>query len=61
VGDRTAATRDGRSRPGGPDPSPLEKLLVGRVVAGWLQVHYADAPYAQLRGAPPARRSTRSP
>jgi hypothetical protein len=32
----------------GPAPSPLEKLLAGRVVACWLQVHYADAAYAQL-------------
>jgi hypothetical protein len=34
----------------GPDPSPLEKLLVERVVACWLQVHYADATYAQAKG-----------
>jgi hypothetical protein len=34
----------------GLDPSPLEKLLVGRVAALWLQVHYADAVYAQAKG-----------
>jgi hypothetical protein len=39
-----------RAELAGPAPSPLEKLLVCRVVAGWLQVHYADAAYAQLRG-----------
>jgi hypothetical protein len=39
-----------RAELGGPGPSPLEKLLVGRVVACWLQVHYADALYAQARG-----------
>jgi hypothetical protein len=31
----------------GPDPSPLEKLLVQRVTACWLQVQHADAVYAQ--------------
>jgi hypothetical protein len=31
----------------GPSASPLERLLVGRVVACWLQVHYADAAVAQ--------------
>ena len=30
--------------------SPLEKLLVERVVACWLQTHYADALYAQAKG-----------
>jgi hypothetical protein len=30
--------------------SPLEKLLVERIVACWLQTHYADALYAQARG-----------
>jgi hypothetical protein len=31
----------------GPVPSPLERLLAGRVVACWLQVHHADATLAQ--------------
>jgi hypothetical protein len=31
----------------GPSPTPLEGLLVSRVVACWLQVHYADAAVAQ--------------
>ena len=30
--------------------SPLEKLLVERIVACWLQTHYADALYAQAKG-----------
>ena len=33
----------------GPSPSPLERLLVERVVACWLQVHHADAMVAQMR------------
>jgi len=35
----------------GPDAPPLEKLLADRVVACWLQVQYADAMYAQAKGA----------
>lgn len=35
---------------GGPSPGPLEVLLVERVLACWLQAHYADASYAQARG-----------
>ena len=31
----------------GPDPTPLEHLLVSRVVACWLQVQDADVRYAQ--------------
>jgi hypothetical protein len=31
----------------GTDPSPLEKLLVERATATWLQLQYADAGYAQ--------------
>ena len=31
----------------GDDPSPLERLLVERVVATWLQVHYFEALYSQ--------------
>ena len=33
----------------GPAPSPLERLLVERIAATWLQVHYADAAAAQAR------------
>jgi hypothetical protein len=36
-----------RAELGGTQPSPLEALLVGRVVASWLQVQIADAQYAQ--------------
>ncbi len=31
----------------GPAPTPLERLLVERVLLCWLHVHYADAIYAQ--------------
>src|SRR5690242_4848839 len=31
------------------EPPPLERLLVARVAAGWLQVHYAEALFAQLK------------
>jgi hypothetical protein len=34
----------------GPNPTPLERLLVERVVACWLQVHDADIRYAQSQG-----------
>lgn len=30
----------------GPDPSTLEKLLVGRVVSCWFHLHYLEAQYA---------------
>jgi hypothetical protein len=33
----------------GPSPSPLERLLAERVAACWLQVHYADITYPQLK------------
>src|SRR5262249_18555628 len=36
-----------RAELAGPDPTPLERLLVGRVVACWLQVQDADIRYAQ--------------
>jgi hypothetical protein len=39
----------------GEDPSPLEQLLVARILACWLQVHYADGTYAQLKGGDPAQ------
>jgi hypothetical protein len=34
----------------GPAPTPLERLLVERVVACWLQVQDADVRYAQAKG-----------
>lgn len=34
---------------GAPDDSPVIQLLVRRVVASWLQVHYAEAHLPQLR------------
>jgi hypothetical protein len=46
-----------RAELAGPEPSPLERLLVERVVACWLQVQYADAAYAQLQGPNPAQHS----
>lgn len=36
-----------RAELAGPNPTPLERLLVERVVACWLQVHDADMRYAQ--------------
>ena len=36
-----------RSSLAGTDPSPLEDLLVARVAACWLQVHHAEAKYAE--------------
>jgi hypothetical protein len=44
-----------RAELAGPEPSPLERLLVERVVSCWLQTSYADAAYAQLKGATPAQ------
>jgi hypothetical protein len=44
-----------RAELAGPEPSPLEKLLVERVVACWLQVQYADASYAQLQNPSPGQ------
>jgi hypothetical protein len=38
----------------GPEPSPLERLLIERIVACWLQTNFADASYAQLKGDSPA-------
>jgi hypothetical protein len=34
----------------GPAPSPVERLLVERIVAGWLQLQDADIRYAQSKG-----------
>ena len=44
-----------RAELAGPGPSPLERLLVERVVACWLQTNFADASYAQLKGNGPAQ------
>jgi hypothetical protein len=44
-----------RAELAGPGPSPLEQLLVERTVSCWLQVHYSDAAYAQLKGNSPAQ------
>jgi hypothetical protein len=44
-----------RAELAGPAPSPLERLLIERIVATWLQVHYSDASYAQLKGNSPAQ------
>ncbi|WP_439623990.1 hypothetical protein [Gemmata sp.] len=35
-----------RAEVSGPNPSPLEKLLVERVVATWLHLHHLEAVYA---------------
>ena len=34
----------------GPEAPPLERLLADRVVACWVQLHFADAAYAQAKG-----------
>jgi hypothetical protein len=39
----------------GPDPTPLEKLLVGRVAAAWLRVQYIEALEAQAPGGEPIK------
>lgn len=39
----------------GPTPSPIERLLVDRVVACWLQIQEADIRYAQSEDTSPAR------
>jgi hypothetical protein len=39
-----------KARLAGDDPSALERLLVERVAATWLQVNHADAAYAQAKG-----------
>jgi hypothetical protein len=44
-----------RAELAGPEPSPLERLLVERIVSCWLQTSYADAAYAQLKEASPAQ------
>lgn len=38
---------------GGPDPTPLETLLVDRIVVAWLQVQQVDGLAPQLGGLPP--------
>ena len=39
-----------RSELAGPDCTPLERVLVDRIVLCWLHAHYADAIYAQDMG-----------
>ena len=39
-----------RAELGGPNPAPVERLLVERIVACWLQVQDADVRYAQAKG-----------
>jgi hypothetical protein len=39
-----------REELGGPAPTPLERLLVERIAACWLQVQYFDVRYAQSAG-----------
>jgi hypothetical protein len=39
-----------RKEIGGPNPSPLEKLLVERIISTWLHVHQLEAEYAGGRG-----------
>jgi hypothetical protein len=41
---------DMRRELAGSDPSPLEKILVDRVVLCWLQASYADGSYVNIRG-----------
>jgi hypothetical protein len=36
---------------GGTDPSPLERLLVERATATWLQLQYADSSYAHAKAS----------
>jgi hypothetical protein len=36
-----------RAEVAGPDPSPLERLLVERVLVCWLHLHYLEITYAQ--------------
>lgn len=42
----------------GPAPTPLEELLVERIVICWLQVNYADALAAQTNPTVPIHQST---
>jgi hypothetical protein len=39
--------REMRDELAGPSPSPLERLLVERILACWVQMNYLDAIYAQ--------------
>ena len=47
IGRRAA---DLRRELAGSEPTPLERLLVSRIVACWLALHYAEAWYAQNLG-----------
>ena len=44
-----------RAELAGPEPSLLERLLVERVIACWLQSQYADAAYAQQQNPSPGQ------
>ena len=44
-----------RAELAGPQPTPLERLLVERIVSSGLQTNYADSAYAQLKGNSPAQ------
>jgi hypothetical protein len=44
-----------RAELGGPDPSPLARLMVDRVVIGWLMVYHADLVAAGTTDADPRR------
>ena len=39
-----------RDELGGPAPPPLERLLIDRVITGWLYLHYVEMAYAQNLG-----------
>ncbi|MGO9177859.1 MAG: hypothetical protein ACLQBX_16485 [Candidatus Limnocylindrales bacterium] len=63
VAGRSPLTREGlrkklastRAELEGPNASPLEKLLVERIVTSWLQCHQADLAYARsLKGSSPS-------
>ena len=41
-----------RAELGGPAPSPLERLLVERIVACWLHLHHLEANYASKNSMP---------
>ena len=42
-----------RSELGGPSPSPIEKLLVDRILTCWLHLHYLENMYSQAQNLRP--------
>src|SRR5262249_32742272 len=44
---------EGKSGVAGPAPTPLERLLVERVAASWIEVNYCDLAVTQLKDASP--------